>query len=57
MMAGLGYLSRDWNDYGVPIDVDDELEAEIKARMTEYLMIRKTGAGGPGGMNWELWRE
>ena len=56
MLTGLGYLSRDWSDYGVSLDVDDELDAEVRARMTEYLKIRLTGAGGPGVMNAELWQ-
>jgi hypothetical protein len=56
MLTGLGYLSRDWSGYGVALHVDDELDAEIRARMTEYLKIRLTGAGGPGTMNAELWQ-
>ena len=56
MLTGLGYLSRDWSDYGVALDIDDELDAEIRARMSEYMGIRRTGAGGPGGMNAELWQ-
>ena len=56
MLTGLGYLMGSWSDYGITVDIGDELDAEIRARMTEYLTIRKTGAGGPGGMNWELWQ-
>ena len=54
MLYGLGYLSRDWSDYGLA--VRPELAAEIQARMADYLRIRETGAGGPGGMNAELWQ-
>jgi hypothetical protein len=54
MLYGLGYLSRDWSDYR--LNVGPELAAEIQARMADYLAIRKTGAGGPGGMNAELWQ-
>ena len=54
MLIGLGYLSRSWDDYG--IELDEGSAAQVNALMTEYLQLRKTGAGGPGTVNAELWQ-
>ena len=48
-----GVLSRP-EDYG--LDLDASFGREIESVMAEYLRLRKTGIGGPGLVNAELWQ-
>jgi hypothetical protein len=48
-----GVLSRP-EDYG--LDIDASFRREVEGVMAEYLRLRKTGVGGPGGVNAELWQ-
>jgi hypothetical protein len=54
VLIAVGYLSLPWEDYG--IDLNESLRTEIEELMAEYLRVRRTGAGGPGSMNAELWQ-
>jgi len=50
----LGSVLRRPEDYG--LDLDASFRREVEGVMAEYLRLRKTGVGGPGLVNAELWQ-
>jgi hypothetical protein len=54
LLLALGSVLRLPDDYG--LDIDASFRREVEGVMAEYLRLRKTGVGGPGLVNAELWQ-